>query len=61
MNKYKSLKDYRERKRKQAQVYREKNREKIRAYNTAFMKAYRAKKRLEKFSTDTVNKSLDTK
>lgn len=58
MNKYKSLKDYRERKRKQAQVYREKNREKIREYNTKYMREFRARKKL---STGVVNKSLDTK
>lgn len=54
MNKYKSLKDYRERKRKQAQAYREKNREKIRSYNTRYMRVFRAKKR-------AVDKSIDSK
>lgn len=54
MHKYISLKDYRARKRKQAQAYREKNREKIREYNTRYMRAFRAKKR-------AVDKSFDTK
>lgn len=47
MKKYKSLKDYRERKRKQAQAYREKNREKIRLYNKIYMQNRRKMAKLK--------------
>ena len=47
MKKYISLRDYRARKRKQAQAYREKNREKIRLYNKIYMRARRKMAKLK--------------